>query len=115
MKHPRAFDTFALLLLAVGTVGLAACRGPAAAVSNDGTTSAAVGGSPFDTETTDIARVLAGMRPLGGKALSGVIAQPEWRDWEVESRERWGAAWQQRVQPLRAWASTSLTGEAAGC
>jgi hypothetical protein len=68
----------------------------------------------YDVETTDIARVLAGMTPSNTKPFGAVFGQPAWREYEAEARARWSSAWTDRFQPLRSWAEGSLA-VAAGC
>jgi hypothetical protein len=106
------------LALAVVVIGLgvsAACRRPGAAASGLAQDQAAAGFSAYDAETTDIARLLAGMRPLRDQAFRPIVGFPEWQNWESESRDRWTAAFRERVQPVRAWAAAEITGAASGC
>jgi hypothetical protein len=106
------------LALAVVVMSLAvsaACRRPGAAAAGLADDRATAGSSAYDAETTDIARLLAGMRPLRDQAFRPIVGFPEWRSWESESRDRWGAAFKERVQPVRAWADAEIKGQASGC
>jgi hypothetical protein len=106
------------VVLALALAGLAtsgACQRPGAKAPGPAESQASAGSSAYDAETTDIARVLAGMRPLRGQAFAALVALPEWREWEAEAQERWGAAWRDGVLPLRAWAGTALKGVASDC
>jgi hypothetical protein len=106
------------VVLALALAGLAtsgACQRPWAKAPGPAESQASAGSSAYDAETTDIARVLAGMRPLRGQAFAALVALPEWREWEAEAQERWGAAWRDGVLPLRAWAGTALKGVASDC
>jgi hypothetical protein len=115
MTLPRPVVHLALVLAVACAAAAAACGAPAAKAPGQASDEAATGTTPYDSDTTDTARVLAGMKPLRGQAFAPVVALTEWREWESESRERWGAAWSDRVEPLRRWAASALTGEASGC
>jgi hypothetical protein len=114
MRSSRRPLVVALALVVASLAASSACR-RSQATSPGEESGQAAGMSAYDAETTDIARVLAGMRPLRKQAFAALVGLQEWRDWEVESRDRWGAAWSDRVQPIRSWANAALTGEASGC
>jgi hypothetical protein len=105
----------ALALILASAVCTTACR--QGAVSASGAESAVLpaGTSPYDVETTDIARVLGGMPPARTEALAGLLATPAWRAYEAEARTRWSAAWSSRLEPLRGWAGVELKEPAGRC
>jgi hypothetical protein len=115
MNRSRIRVRLALAPVVAALVTIAACRRPDGMASIEAQGETAAGSSAYDAETTDIARVLAGMRPLRGQAFTTLVQLPEWREWESESRDRWGVAWSERVQPVRAWANISLEGVASDC
>ncbi len=105
----------ALVLILASAVCTTACRQGAAAASGAESASLPAGTSPYDVETTDIARVLGGMPPARTEALAGLLATPAWRAYEAESRTRWSAAWSSRWEPVRGWAGIELKGPAGKC
>jgi hypothetical protein len=113
MIRPSPLVTLAVALLVLAST-LAGCRGKAASAT--GREGEAPGSStPFDAETTDTARVIAGMPPLGSGAFASIVSLPDWLGWESESRVRWSVAWGDRVKPLRDWASAALAADGGGC
>lgn len=113
MKRSRLFVLLPLALVVASLIAASACRRTEATGSAEGT--AALSSSAYDAETTDIARVLAGMRPLRGQAFASVTGLQEWRAWEAEAHERWGAARSDHVRPMRAWSDTELKSAASSC
>ena len=105
----------ALVLILASAVCTTACRQGAAAASGAESAVLPAGTSPYDVETTDIARVLGGMPPARTEALAGLLATPAWRAYEAESRTRWSAAWSSRWEPVRGWAGIELKGPAGKC
>jgi len=105
----------ALVLILASAVCTTGCRQGAAAASGAESASLPAGTSPYDVETTDIARVLGGMPPARTEALAGLLATPAWRAYEAEARTRWSAAWSSRWEPVRGWAGIELKGPAGKC
>lgn len=93
----------------------AACRQPAVTAKGQEAGSAGPDGSAYDADTTDIARVLAGLPPGRRQAFAGLTGLPGWHDWESEARDRWAGAWNQRFGPVRAWADSALKHVSGDC
>ncbi len=105
----------ALVLILASAVSTTACRQGAAAASGAGSAVLPAGTSPYDAETTDIARVLGGMPPVRTEPFASLLATPAWLDYEAEARTRWSAAWSSRWEPVRGWAGVELKGPASKC
>jgi hypothetical protein len=101
----------ALVVVALVPAALAGCRRSGAAPAS---ASASLTGA-YDEEVTDTARVVSGLRPLSPGAFTSIVSLPDWLGWESESRVRWAVALDERLQPLRRWASESLASEAGAC
>jgi hypothetical protein len=104
-----------LALILASAACTTACRQPAVAASGAESAVLPAGTSPYDIETTDIARVLGGMPPARIDALAGLLAIPAWRAYEAEARTRWSAAWSSRWEPVRGWARVELKDPAGRC
>jgi hypothetical protein len=105
----------ALVLILASAACATACRQPAVAASGAERTVLPPGISPYDVETTDVARVLAGMPPVTTGAFASLLSTPTWRAYESEARNRWSAAWSSRWEPVRRWAGVELKNPAGKC
>jgi hypothetical protein len=115
MTRQTATCRLVLALILASAACTTACRQPAVAASGAESAVLPAGTSPYDAETTDIARVLGGMPPVRTGALAGLLAIPEWRAYEAEARTRWSAAWSSRWEPVRGWARVELKDPAGRC
>jgi hypothetical protein len=110
--------TTARLILAMAlaaAASAAACRQPAAAARERDGKSGPAATSPYDVETTDVARVLGGIPPARREAFASLLEMRAWWDYQAESRRRWTSAWAARFQPVRAWADVELKKAAGSC
>ena len=105
----------AVALILASAACTAACRQSTAAASSAESAALPPGTSPYDVESTDIARVLGGMPPTRPETLAGLLATPAWRAYEAEARTRWSAAWSSRWEPVRGWAGGALKDAAGRC
>ena len=113
MIRQAASRSLALALLLGAAVCTGACRERATAAAGDA--ASAAGTTPYDIETTDIARVLGGMPPSQPQPFAVLLATTTWRDYEAESRSRWTAAKASKWDPVRRWAGTELKETTTGC
>ena len=104
-----------LALILASAACTTGCRQGTAAASDAGSAALPPGTSPYDVETTDIARVLGGMPPTRTGTLAGLLATPAWRAYEAEARTRWSAVWSSRWEPVRGWAGVALKDAAGKC
>jgi hypothetical protein len=115
MTRQSTTRRIALALILASAACTAACRQDTAAASAAESAALPAGTSPYDVETTDIARVLGGMPPAQTGSMASLLATPAWRAYEAEARTRWSAAWSSRWEPVRGWAGIELRGPAAKC
>ena len=115
MTRQSAPRRLALALILAFAACTTACRQQAVAASGAESTVLPPGISPYDVETTDIARVLGGMPPMTTGAFARVLATPTWRAYESEARSRWSVAWSSRWEPVRRWADVELKNPAGRC
>jgi len=115
MTRQTTSSRLALALILASAACTTACRQPAVAASGAESAVLPVGTSPYDVETTDVARVLGGMPPTRTEALAGLLATPAWQAYEAEARTRWSAAWSSKWEPVRGWAGVELKGPAGKC
>jgi hypothetical protein len=105
-----------LAVCAFAAALLCSCRRPSASRQEGPTQDRpSAGVSAFDAETTDAARLLAGMRPNRPTSYTRLTGLQEWRDWEAEANGQWATYLAERVRPVRAWADDSLKGPASRC
>jgi hypothetical protein len=115
MKRQTTTCRLALSVMLASAACATACRQPTVAASGAESAVLTAGTSPYDMETTDIARVLGGLPPARTEPLAGLLATPAWRAYEAEARTRWSAAWSSRWEPVRRWASVELKDPAGRC
>jgi len=61
-------------------------------------------------DVNDLARFLAGLQPPASSSLAGLAATPEWDAFATEMNARWHAFDAGRLQPIRNWRATALSG-----
>ncbi len=114
MRQTTACRLVLVLILTVG-VCTTACRQPAAARGGPDGAAPPAGTTPYDVETTDIARVLGGMPPVRAAAFAGLLDKPAWHAYEAEARSRWSGAWSASFEPVRRWAGVELKAASLNC
>ena len=105
--------TLALALAAAASA--AACRQQVATAEASKSSALRPGVSPYDVETTDVARVLSGITPVRREDFATLLEMRVWWDYQAESRSRWASAWSARFQPVQAWAAVELKAAAGNC
>ncbi len=115
MMHERTTCRLVAALILAAAVSATACRQPAAAGAGPDGAAPPLGTSPYDVETTDIARVLGGMRPVRPDAFASLLEKPAWQAYETEARSRWSVAWSARFEPVRRWAGVELKAASGNC
>jgi hypothetical protein len=114
MRQTTACRLVLVLILTV-EVCTTACRQVPAAGRGPGGAAPLAGTSPYDAETTDIARVLGGMPPARAAAFANLLDKPAWRAYEAEARGRWSVAWSASFEPVRRWAGVELKAASGSC
>jgi hypothetical protein len=115
MTRQTTATRFISALVLTAAASATACRQPVAVAGERERSAAPSGISPYDVETTDVARVLGGMPPARREAFATLFELRAWSDYQAESRRHWASAWAARFQPVRAWADVELKKAGGSC
>lgn len=61
-------------------------------------------------DINELSRFIAGIQPPAGSALARLAATPEWYSFAATMNERWRDFDATRLQPIRTWRATAMTG-----